>query len=479
MKNTVSKIVCLMLALTMCFGLFACTSEIAPSAQTNTPSNPVTGATDPTTGAAPAAQTEPEKTESTEPQNGEVAGEIITGGGAEAGFLDNVEGLPDTLANPNITIVYWYNPKQYAVDIRKQADVYDPILEAIPYFEEKYGGKVTVIYAAWGDMLETVTSLQNAGDAPDLFEVYDETMYSVILSGVAMNLDPYVTDLDYSYYKVNRETFQWKGSDYAIPLTPYAFYIMYNKDLFDLEGLDDPATMFQQGKWNWDTFRDVCKRLTKTVDGELSQVAYGSWEDTILSFMYANCGSLLNINTKTGEVASNLGSVQTQDTINYLIELKDCFIYGNDMWGWFDNGAMAMIRGHEYPVDFPFDTGMVPFPTGNDYEGKNLVVYPQGMAVPNGAKNPEGAVAFMRVVNEMQKNVGDQKEANRIGQANYDMIYADDVNLVYQYDKGLNDIGTVIATIVNYIRDGVPAATINANLESQLQAEINLMYNDR
>ena len=59
------------------------------------------------------------------------------------------------------------------------------------------------------------------------------------------------------------------------------------------------------------------------------------------------------------------------------------------------------------------------------------------------------------------------------------MIYADDVNLVYQYDKGLNDIGTVIATIVNYIRDGVPAATINANLESQLQAEINLMYNDR
>ena len=246
-----------------------------------------------------------------------------------------------------------------------------------------------------------------------------------------------------------------------------------------LEGLDDPATLYQQGKWNWTTFRDVCKRLTKTTDGELSQVAYGSWEDTILSFMYANGGSLLNIDTKTGEVTSNLGSVKTQNTINYLIELKDCFIYGNDMFGWFDNGGMAMIRGKEYPVDVPFDTGMVPFPTGDDYEGKNLVVYPQGMAVPNGAKNPEGAVAFMRVVNELQQVVGNQKEANRIGQTNYDMIYADDVNLVYQYDKGLNDIGTVIATIVNYIRDGVPAATINANLESQIQSEINLMYNDR
>ncbi|MBR3038200.1 MAG: extracellular solute-binding protein [Clostridia bacterium] len=469
------KALSLTLALLMCLALFAaCTSELNQNGG-NTPSNPAGNVTDPTGGGG----SDNTGAGGDEPKNGEIAGEIITGGGADASFLDNVEGLPASLENPNLTIVYWYNPKQYAVDIRKQPDVYDPILEAIPYFEEKYGGKVTVIYSAWGDMLETVTSLQNAGDAPDLFEVYDETLYSVILSGVAQNLDAYTSDLDFNYYKINKETFQWKGSYYAIPLKPYAFYIMYNKDLFDLEGLDDPATLYQQGKWNWTTFRDVCKRLTKTTDGELSQVAYGSWEDTILSFMYANGGSLLNIDTKTGEVTSNLGSVKTQNTINYLIELKDCFIYGNDMFGWFDNGGMAMIRGKEYPVDVPFDTGMVPFPTGDDYEGKNLVVYPQGMAVPNGAKNPEGAVAFMRVVNELQQVVGNQKEANRIGQTNYDMIYADDVNLVYQYDKGLNDIGTVIATIVNYIRDGVPAATINANLESQIQSEINLMYNDR
>lgn len=118
---------------------------------------------------------------------------------------------------------------------------------------------------------------------------------------------------------------------------------------------------------------------------------------------------------------------------------------------------------------------MVPFPTGDDYEGKNLVVYPQAMAVPAGAKNPEGAVAFMRVVNELQKEVGDQKEANRIGQENYDMIYADDVKLVYAYDKCLNDINTTIATIVNYINDGVPAATIDANMEPEIQSQINLM----
>lgn len=448
MKKSIRSSVALLLALLFCFGMTACQpadpTGSTPGGQLALPTNP-------------GADTTP-----TMP--------------GISSFLDNVEGLPETLSNPNIKIVYWYNEKQYAYDTSKQDTVYDPILEAIPYFEEKYGGEVEVIYAEWGEMLSTVISLQQSDDAPDLFEVYDETLYNVILSGVAQPLDNYITDKDMGYYPIDKSTFQWEGSTYAIPLKPYAFYIMFNRDLFELEGLKAPDEMFRDGEWNWDTFRDVCKKLTKTVDGEVTQYAYGSWEDTILSFMYANGGSLLNVDTATGTVTSNLGSVKTQNTLNYLMELKDTFVYGSDMFGWFDNGNLAMIRAKEFPVELPFDVGMVPFPTGDDYEGKNLVVYPQGMAVPNRAKNPEGAVAFMRIVNELQQVVGNAKEAARIGQENYDMIYADDVKLVYNYDKGLNDIGTVISSIVNYISDGVPAATINANMASQIQAEIDLRY---
>ena len=40
----------------------------------------------------------------------------------------------------------------------------------------------------------------------------------------------------------------------------------------------------------------------------------------------------------------------------------------------------------------------------------------------------------------------------------------------------LKIVGTIIATIVNYIRDGVPAATIYANVESMLESEIDLRY---
>lgn len=415
--------------------------------------------------------------DSSVPESTEQNGEVITGEESETLF-SNVEGLPETLDNPDITVVYWYNQDQYQYDTSKNENVYDPILEAIPYFEEKYGGEVNVVYAAWSDMLETVLALQKAGDAPDLFEVYSESMYSTILSGVVMPLDDYTTEADYSYFDVDKSLFSWKDSVYAIPLKPYTRYIMFNRDLFELEGLKAPDELFREGNWNWLTFTEACKALTKTVNGASSQLGYGGWEESILWFMYADGTSLLNIDTQAGTITSNMSDIKFQNTVNYLEGLKDTFVYGNDMWGWFDNGTMGMICGKEYPVDVPFEVGMVPFPVGDDYDGKNLVVYPQGMAVPNGASNPEGAVAFMRIVSELQLSVGNQKEANRIGQENYDMVYAEDVKTVYAYDQCLPDSGHVIASIVNSMNDGVPAATIAANMESEVQANINLLLGD-
>jgi len=384
--------------------------------------------------------------------------------------------LPETLDNPNISIVYWYNPDQYAYDTKKNENVYDPILEAIPDFEEKYGGKVNVIYAAWDSMLETVIAQQNAGDAPDLFEVYDRNMYNVVLSNIAQPIDQYVTDKDFSYWKVERDLFSWKGQTYAIPIKPYTYYIMFNRDLFALEGLTPPDELFREGKWTFDEFEKAIKALTKTVDGEVTQYGYGSWDDTITYFMLVNGGALLDIDTKAGSVKSMLSNPKVQNTMQYMTRWMDYMVLGYDMYGWWDNGALGMIRGKEFPVDHPFEVGMVPYPTGPDLEGKNLVVYPQAFAIPQGAKNPEGAVVFMRMVNEKQLAVGDRKEANRIGQENYDMIYADDVNLVYEYDKNLDNVDHLIGSIINYMRDDVPPATIAANMEPEINAAIELIF---
>ena len=211
MKKNTRRIISLFLACILAFGLAACGSGgESPSTDTKSSFNFNTEPTETTAPATDAANT--------------------------GDLLSNVAGLPDKLENPNISIVYWYNEDQYKYDTSKNANVYDPILEAIPYFEEKYGGEVNVIYASWGEMLSTVISLQQAGEAPDLFEVYDESLYNVILSGVAQSIDDYITEEDINYYDVNMDTFRWEGKTYAIPLKPYTFYIMFNRDLFDVPG---------------------------------------------------------------------------------------------------------------------------------------------------------------------------------------------------------------------------------------------------
>jgi ABC-type glycerol-3-phosphate transport system substrate-binding protein len=396
--------------------------------------------------------------------------------GDKTGNETEDDWIPESLDNPDISIVYWYNPDQYAYDTKKNENVYDPVLEAIPEFEERYGGTVNVIYAAWDDMLETVIALQNAGDAPDLFEVYDRNMYNVVLSNIAQPIDEFVTDKDYGFWDVERKLFTWERKTYAIPLKPYTNYIMFNRDLFALEGLTPPDELYAAGKWTFDEFEKAIKALTKTVDGETVQVGFGSWDEVITQFMLANGTALLDVNQDEGKVKSLLTDPKVQNTLTYLTKWKDCIVYGYDMFGWWDNGKMGMIRGKEFPVDHPFEVGMVPFPTGPDAEGKKLVVYPQGMAVPVGAKNPEGAVAFMRIVSETQVKVGNQKDANRIGQDNYDMIYAEDVKSVYAYDKNLDDIDHIVGTIINYMGDDVPPATIAANMDPVINASIELIF---
>ena len=119
MKKNTRRIISLFLVCILAFGLAACSSGgESPSTDTKSSFN---------------FNTEP--TETTAP---------TTDAANTGDLLSNVAGLPDKLENPNISIVYWYNEDQYKYDTSKNANVYDPILEAIPYFEvrSKFSGMI-------------------------------------------------------------------------------------------------------------------------------------------------------------------------------------------------------------------------------------------------------------------------------------------------------------------------------------------------
>jgi len=389
-----------------------------------------------------------------------------------------------TLSNPNISIVYWMSEDAYAQTQAQNPNYYDPILGAIPAFEAKYGGKVNLIVTDWNSMMEQTVALQNSGQAPDLVEVYDRDMYSSVVQNILQPLDSVVGDEDYSFYNVSRSLFSWKGQTYAIPIKPYVQYIMYNKDMFDMAGLEYPDDLFLNGQWTFDKFAEVGQKLVQTKDGQVTQWGFSTWQDCLTTFFLQNGGSLVNVDQSAGTITSGLDSPQTQSVLNTLVDWytqPGGFIIfdGTDnisMWSLFDNNQLGMIRGKELPADEPFDVGVAPYPSGPDAPVGTIYAYPQAFGVPTGSTNAEGAAAFMYCVNEQQKAVGDPMMENLFGQKDYDMLFGPDVNYTYSYDKDFANVDQIIGSIWNYLDDKTPAATIAQSVDPLIQAGVAQTY---
>jgi len=409
---------------------------------------------------------------------------------AEDVVVDPDGKLPETLENPNISIVFWQSWNGYRNLKANNPSVFEATMEAKELFEQKYGGKVEIIGVNWNDQLQKTIDMQQAGDAPDLVLMYESVFHNAVLQGIITNLDEYVDEDDYGYWAISPEHYMWKGSHYAIPIKPYFKHITFNRTLFEYEGLEAPDELYARGAWDFDAFLEAGRALTydSDGDGEIDQYGFSGYGDTMSHLLIANHGGILNIDQANGVVTSALKDSQTLEAIEYMTRMMShtdgmWLLDDAEMFGYFDNNALGMIVGKEIQDarSLPFEVGLVPYPHGPSGSKDEVYVYSQSWAVPTGSKNPEAAVAYIRMVNEVQKAYGDAKERERYGKAPdgvtdmYDLIY-DGHTLITRYDKGLADVWTVMSTINNYMAEGVPASTIVERVEPLINAEIEKAF---
>lgn len=387
----------------------------------------------------------------------------------------------ETLENPNLKIIYFTSKEQYEQSKQENPDIFDMLLETIPEFEKKYGGKVELIATDWGGMLERTIAMQNAGEAPDMLLLSDQTFHNSVTKNVVQPLDDFVSEEDYSFWNVDAELFRWKGSTYGIPIKPYFKYILYNKTMFEENGLKTPKEYYLEGNWNFDTFAELGKELTldTTGSGDIDQWGFTTYHDFIPAMMLENGGAFLKVTSES--IASGLSDPATQETLQYFIDWTKQpggFInFGLNVYDAFNSGKLAMAVGPEYPQPtLAFDVDMVPFPVGPSNKDKSVFVYPQGWSIPTGASNPQGATAFVYLMNQLTKEIGDELELQRFGQENYDIMNNPDLKLTYSYDKGLSNIWFLIASTANMVYDQVPPATIAETMNPQINAAIEKAF---
>ncbi len=108
-----------------------------------------------------------------------------------------------------------------------------------------------------------------AGNVPDIVGPVG-TVGRATFDGNYLDLTPYIqsTGMDLSMYDqavVNAYNIPGQGQ-IGLPFAVFPSFVYYNKDLFDEAGLPYPPQNFgetyQGREWNWDTLRDLSKKLT-------------------------------------------------------------------------------------------------------------------------------------------------------------------------------------------------------------------------
>lgn len=216
--------------------------------------------------------------------------------------------------------------------------------------------------------------------------------------GFIADLTPHLSEEDRGdFSKTALDTVTYQGALVALPIMVHNCALYYRTDLFEKAGLSAPPS-------NWDEYRDFARRTTDTsagIWGTLVASKQGIEAATRLHSFYQQAGGDLldangvpTINSDAGRAALELMSslvFEDKAAPEGVLELAD-------MQGLWLEGKLAMA-----PV-WPYLYALSKEPLGGRFAittAPGLVrpagtVYSWGFAQASGAKNPEGALEFIR-----------------------------------------------------------------------------------
>ncbi len=368
----------------------------------------------------------------------------------------------ETLENPNVTIAaYWAISDQV-------------ILDAIAEFEAKYGGKVTVNVVGWNKGANAIQEAMTTGDMFDL--VFTEGNARFPGDAVAELYQPIDEWLDYNAFdKASLDAFMYNGGHWAF--TNYAitqpYLLIYNKTIFEEEGMDTPTDLFNAGEWTYAKFLEYCEYFTRDLDGDgaLDQWGIGPRYKN-QNFGYANDGIIVK-EIEGGKLAANIDAEEVKQYYEFLAEFQrinaqacaEVNLAGRLHVMYSEAGPSAGVPTAEESTD-EFD--FVPLPT---YDGRlaTTPVWDNGYAMVKGAPNPEGAGVLMAMIGKAKMEAYDAQLREKYTEEQVERYYTIMSKIVPQQRKYT---GVTVNAGEGDARNGVPAQTIVETYKSQLEQQV-------
>lgn len=256
-----------------------------------------------------------------------------------------------------------------------------------PPKEEAPSGKVQIKFAIWGGVAERQAWAKMERDFesknPDIdvkVELipikYDEKLLAMLAADTAPDIftlsiadfGPKNVFLPIDSFLVNDpnfdkdaflpglfETGYWRGQLFGVFDKIGTQLLFYNKTHFEMAGLPTPNEYAERGKWNWRTFREVCKKLVKRdKNGKIIRYAfqyyYPIWNYISLFGGQPFTDDYTKCNFDDPNVAralQELANLSLVDSVMVPFEMKKQF---GESWQPFYNEKVSMFISGPYQI---------------------------------------------------------------------------------------------------------------------------------
>ena len=271
-----------------------------------------------------------------------------------------------------------------------------------------------------------------AGKGPDIIILNDKIpqIYSV-----AMEL-PKIFNINDGFWdpRITEQT-KFKGKSYFVnsyysPYVPTAGIVVYNKKIFNDNGLTSPVDYINQGNWTWETFKQCMLDADKIG-------YYGGVLDPYLMGLTMGTG-FMSYDAKTGKLSANKNNEAMLKSLKFYAECREEGLVGNYLIAQYPAGNIAMLTTDAYAIKkngylkdmSASDFGAVRMP--DSFEGKPCNYGGVGLrayGLAKNAKNPEGAYYFLRYFLDIDNC---NKDANIFGNKEMQKFYSQTVLKAYR-----------------------------------------------
>lgn len=368
-------------------------------------------------------------------------------------------------------------------------------------FQERYGGSVKYYQCSYEERYDKLAEYISSDEGIDFFyEGNLDAFPKGAVRGMFAPADDYIdfsSELWEDVEELN-DSFLWNDKHYicAVQSTGDNVAVVYNRKTVQEAGLDDPADLYANGNWTWDTFQDM---LEKFVDPDNQKYGIDGWW---FEFGLMNTIGIPSVGIENGKLVNNIGTPEMERVQNWMYELynNNCVAIGVGDYGWTDKpeyiGEGKLLF---YPVGlytfytekaqwskkFGEDAFFVPMPKDPDADEYYVPTGLEAYMFVSGGSNPEGVARyldckrFILVDKDTRKIADDQMQADygwtdeMVEMKNSMQELAED-NPVIDLSKGVSkDCGDLLDSSLRNTTRGVPWSETYDSIASTVQKYID------